>query len=71
MGFRLAKELNHSKVYSIDYRLDLPFEKLIDFAKKNDNKRFESMVTLIEEQKRIGLFRKKFNIRVPHLSQFE
>ncbi|KQC31492.1 hypothetical protein AAY42_17645 [Flagellimonas eckloniae] len=50
LGFRLAKELNHSKIYSIDHRLDLPFEKLIKFAKKNDKKRFENMVASIEKQ---------------------
>lgn len=50
LGFRLAKELNHSKVYSIDYRLDLPFEKLIEFAEKNDKERFENMVASIKKQ---------------------
>lgn len=50
LGFRLAKELNHNKVYSIDYRLDLPFEKLIEFAEKNDKEKFESMVASIERQ---------------------
>jgi len=50
LGFRLAKELNHGKVYSIDYRLDLPFEKLIGFAEKNDKERFERMVASIEQQ---------------------
>ncbi|UII81712.1 DUF5694 domain-containing protein [Flagellimonas sp. CMM7] len=50
LGFRLAKELNHNKVYSIDYRLDLPFEKLIEFAEKNDKERFENMVASIKKQ---------------------
>lgn len=50
LGFRLAKELNHNKVYSIDYRLDLPFEKLIGFAEKNDKKRFDNMVTSVKKQ---------------------
>lgn len=50
LGFRLAKELNHNKVYAIDHRLDLPFGKLIEFAEKNDKKRFENMVASIEKQ---------------------
>jgi len=50
LGFRLAKKLNHSKVYSIDHKLDLPFEKLIEFAEKNDKERFKNMVASVEKQ---------------------
>ncbi len=50
LGFRLAKELNHNHVYAIDYKLDLPFEKLIKYAEKNDQERFETMVASIKKQ---------------------
>lgn len=50
LGFRLARELNHERVYSIDYKLDLPFNELAKFAEENDKERFERMLTSIKKQ---------------------
>ncbi|TSE11252.1 DUF5694 domain-containing protein [Aquimarina algiphila] len=50
LGFRLAKELNHNRVYSIDYKLDLPFDELIEFAENNDKRRYENMIASIKAQ---------------------
>jgi hypothetical protein len=35
MGFRLAKELGHQRVYGIDVQGDFPFDPIMEFAKKN------------------------------------
>lgn len=35
LGFRLAKELGHKKIYPIDADGDFPFDKVQEFAKKN------------------------------------
>ncbi len=52
LGFRLAKRLNHKRIYSIDYKLSLPFGELTEFAEKNDKKRFDKMLSSIKEQDR-------------------
>ncbi len=36
IGFRLAKKLNHPQIHCIDYRLDLPFDSMMEYAQKND-----------------------------------
>jgi len=36
IGFRLANKLNHSKIYCIDHRLNLPFETMMGYAQKNN-----------------------------------
>ncbi len=50
LGFRLAKELNHKRVYSIDYKLNLPFNELTKFAEKNDKESFSEMIASIKQQ---------------------
>lgn len=50
LGFRLAKELNHNSVYSIDYKLDLPFGELEEFAEKHEKERYEKMIASIKAQ---------------------
>ncbi|MEM9362156.1 MAG: DUF5694 domain-containing protein [Bacteroidota bacterium] len=50
LGFRLAQELGHKQVYSIDYRLDLPFDELLGFAEKYDKNRLEEMIAYIKAQ---------------------
>lgn len=36
LGFRLASQLNHSKVYPIDHGISLPFENMINYAEKHN-----------------------------------
>ncbi|GAA4274387.1 DUF5694 domain-containing protein [Aquimarina gracilis] len=50
LGFRLAKELHHNRIYSIDYKLDLPFGELAEFAEKYDKGRYEKMISAIKAQ---------------------
>ena len=50
LGFRLAKDLNHQRIYSIDFKLDLPFGELIKFAEEHDIERFNEMLASIKEQ---------------------
>lgn len=35
LGFRLAAQLNHSKIYPIDFPVSLPFELAMEYAEKN------------------------------------
>lgn len=35
IGFRLAKEMGHAKVYPVDVSGDFPFEKVMEFAARN------------------------------------
>jgi hypothetical protein len=35
IGLRLAKEAKHTRVYGIDFSMDLDFEGMVDYAKKN------------------------------------
>jgi len=35
IGFRLAKQLNHKRIYNIDVRNDFPFEEMMTYAKEN------------------------------------
>ncbi|NRB46300.1 MAG: hypothetical protein HRU41_01415 [Saprospiraceae bacterium] len=35
IGFRLAKKLGHPQIYCIDYRLNLPFDSMMEYAQKN------------------------------------
>lgn len=41
IGFRIAKILNHPKIYPIDVQAFLPFEPLIDYMKNDDIKMYE------------------------------
>ena len=50
IGFRIAKQLNHSKIYSIDYYMNLPFSELMDYAEKNDRKKLDDFLNSIKEQ---------------------
>lgn len=36
IGFRLAKKLDHPRIYCIDHRLNLPFEAMMGYAQKNN-----------------------------------
>ena len=36
LGFRLAAGNGHSRVYPVDYRTDLPFDDLFEYAKSHD-----------------------------------
>jgi len=36
IGFRLAKKLGHRRVYGVDYKMELPFEKISKYAQEND-----------------------------------
>jgi hypothetical protein len=48
LAFRLGKMFNHSKVYPIDYSVDLP-EKVFEYAEKNCPKLYEGFMKEIEE----------------------
>ena len=48
LGLRMAKALGHEDIYAIDYRLDLPFQELFDFAQKNDKQRLDSFLGSIK-----------------------
>ncbi|WP_299224424.1 DUF5694 domain-containing protein [uncultured Psychroserpens sp.] len=50
LGFRLAKELKHDKIFSIDYKLDLPFNELMTFAEENDKERLDKLLKSIKAQ---------------------
>ena len=50
VGFRLAQQLKHSKIYSIDYHLNLPFSELIEYAEKNDQDRLNELLSSIKKQ---------------------
>ena len=36
VGFRLAKDLGHAKLYAIDYNVDLPADGLVEFLQRHD-----------------------------------
>lgn len=36
IGFRIAKKLDHPQIYCIDYRLNLPFDSMMEYAQKNN-----------------------------------
>lgn len=48
VGFRLAKLLGHSKLYAIDYSLDLPGDGLFEYCQRNDKmSEFEDFISNI------------------------
>jgi len=48
IGFRLAKELGHAKIYAVDVDGDFPFQHLMNFAKASGrSKEMESMMAEI------------------------
>lgn len=50
VGFRLAKEMNHDSIYSIDHKLDLPYSILMEFCEKEDKMSdFENLAQEIGE----------------------
>jgi len=36
VGFRLAKQLKHSQLYAIDYKLDLPADGMVEYCQRNN-----------------------------------
>jgi Family of unknown function (DUF5694) len=36
IGFRLAKQLKHSQLYAIDYKLDLPADGMVEYCQRNN-----------------------------------
>lgn len=47
IGFRLAKQLGHELIYAVDYKLDLDFQSIIEYAQANDQS--DQFAYLIEE----------------------
>lgn len=47
IGFRLAKKMEHQKVYGIDHQMDLPFEALMLFCQENNQ--MDAMQKFISE----------------------
>lgn len=46
LGFRLAAELGHERLYPIDYRTDFPFEAMMAYAREHD----AAFVRFVEEE---------------------
>ncbi len=40
IGFRLAKQLGHAQVYAIDYKKDMDFDRIVQFALANGQQRY-------------------------------
>ncbi|WP_074407446.1 DUF5694 domain-containing protein [Aquimarina megaterium] len=49
LGFRLAKELGHQKLYCIDQKISLPFGPLSKYAEKYEKQKFETFLSSIKE----------------------
>ena len=48
VGFRLAKELGHNKVYAIDHKMDLPFDEIAEhLTKVNQMDKMQAMMTKV------------------------
>jgi Family of unknown function (DUF5694) len=57
IGFRLAKQLGHTKVYAVDHKLDMDFEAVIAAAQQSGDRKFletfqSAMVMIQDMQKR-------------------
>lgn len=52
LGFRLAKELGHQKLYCIDQKMSLPFGPLSAYAEKYEKQKFETFLSSIKENDR-------------------
>jgi len=48
VGFRLAKELGHERVYPVDYKLDLDFEAVMKAADEATMKEFQTTVGMVQ-----------------------
>lgn len=48
VGFRLAKELGHDRIYPVDYKLDLDFEAVMGAADEPAMKEFQSMIGMVQ-----------------------
>lgn len=57
LGFRLAAMHDHSRVYPVDYRIDLPFEELLAYAGDHD----PDFLTFVEEER--GRMEAESNLR--------
>ncbi|WP_438425666.1 DUF5694 domain-containing protein [Aquimarina macrocephali] len=49
LGFRLAKELGHQKLYCIDQKMSLPFGPLSKYAEKYEKQKFQAFLSSIKE----------------------
>ncbi|WP_350285147.1 DUF5694 domain-containing protein [uncultured Croceitalea sp.] len=49
IGYRLAKNLGHSTIYCIDYKLSLPLDELSRFAENNKKEEFFKFLQSIEQ----------------------
>jgi len=48
LGFRLAEELGHSKIYAMDHKMDLPFDDLVaHLTKVNQMEKMNSMIGMV------------------------
>ncbi|MBU3190883.1 DUF5694 domain-containing protein [Clostridium bowmanii] len=56
LGFRLGQMFNHSKIYPIDYPVDLP-EELFEYVEKNLPQLYEKFMRIIKEY---GIREKEF-----------
>jgi len=57
IGFRLAKQLGHSKIYAVDHKLDMDFEAVLNAAQQSGDRKFMeafqgAMVMVQDLQKR-------------------
>ena len=49
VGFRLAEQLKHDELYSIDHKLDLPFEQIVEYCQRqNKMEAFDAFVKRIQ-----------------------
>lgn len=50
LGFRLAKNLKHKSIYGIDYKLDLPMNKIVAYCQRtNKMEEFNKLIDRIKE----------------------
>lgn len=52
LGFRLAKIMNHEKIYAINEELELPFEEAMDYAKELEPYFYDSFIRKTNEMDR-------------------
>lgn len=49
VGFRLAHQLRHDSIYAVDYKLDMPFEQLMQYCQeKNCMEKFQNIVNMAQ-----------------------
>ncbi len=51
IGFRLAKELGHKKIYTADHPMELPFDELMNYLNENGRmNEFQSIVDYLQKE---------------------